>query len=317
MVEGQEGVTWLEWMEIASTCERYGFDGLFRSDHYQSLRANVSSGSLDAWTVIAALATQTKQIRLGTLVSPVTFRHPAVLAKSVAAVDHISGGRVEVGLGAGWYEREHSTFGIAFPSNSKRLDILSEQVEIICRLLDRHETQVTFHGTYYHLEECEALPVPLQDPRPPLILGGQAGPRASRLAARWANEYNVLFWGSTACREARHRLDDACNEVGRDPSTLTMSLMTGAVIGTTTHEVELQVRSLMDYAGESGSVAAYTEYLRGRGWIVGQTNEVLEQLALLANAGVTRVMLQMAPYNYVENIELLGSEIVTEAATTY
>jgi len=314
MVEGQEGVTWPEWMEIAAACERDEFDGLFRSDHYQSLRANTSLDSLDAWTTIAALAVQTKQIRLGTLVSPVTFRHPAVLAKSVAAVDRISGGRVEVGLGAGWYEREHNAFGIAFPSSSKRLEILSEQVEIVCRLLDRHETRVTFRGTYYQLEECEALPTPLQDPRPPLILGGQAGPRASRLAARWADEYNVLFWGSAACREARHRLDDACNEVGRDPSTLTMSLMTGVVIGMTTNEVDTQVKRLMDHEGESGSVAAYSEHLRGKGWIMGRTNEVLEQLASLVDVGVKRVMLQMAPYNYIENIELLGSEVVTKAA---
>ncbi len=315
MVEGQEGVTWSEWMTLAMACEKLGFDGLFRSDHYQSLKGGAPRDALDAWMTIAALAARTKRIRLGTLVSPVTFRHPAVLAKSVAAADHISGGRVEVGLGAGWFEREHRAFGFPFPASGERLEMLGEQMEIVHRLLDRSEGRVTFRGAHYQLDSCEALPAPLHDPHLPLILGGDAGPRSSRLAVRWADEYNVLFCGPTRCREVRVRLDEECMRAGRDPSTLPLSLMTGTVVGTDDAEVRAQVARMMVSESESGSPASYVEHLRDRGWIVGRVDQVLEQMAMLATAGISRVMLQMVAHDDLESLELLGREVVTGVAT--
>ncbi|MDA8037802.1 MAG: TIGR03560 family F420-dependent LLM class oxidoreductase [Actinomycetota bacterium] len=315
MVEGQEGVTWPEWLALASACEELGFDGLFRSDHYESLHGGVAQGALDAWTTIAALAARTERIRLGTLVSPVTFRHPAVLAKSVAAVDHVSGGRVEVGLGAGWYEREHRAFGLSFPARGERLEMLGEQVEIVHRLLDPAEQAVTFRGKHYRLEDCEALPAPLQRPHPPLILGGEAGARSSRLAVRWADEYNVFFCSPARCREARLRLDEECAKAGRDPSTLPLSLMTGIVVCADAAALSLRLKRIMDLRGGSGSPGSGIEHLLGRGWIVGRVEQVLEQMAVLAAAGISRVMLQLLDHGDRESLELLGREVVTGAAT--
>src|SRR5437870_3540113 len=175
MVEGQESVTWEQWLALAEACERHGFDALFRSDHYVSFGHPTEWGSLDAWATLAALSTATERIRLGTMVSPVTFRHPSELAKVVVTADHVSGGRVELGMGAGWFEGEHRAYGFAFPSTAERYAILGEQVEIVHRLWDRDEEEVTLKGSHYQLEGCHALPKPVQDPHPPLILAGDAG----------------------------------------------------------------------------------------------------------------------------------------------
>src|SRR6266571_1012582 len=176
MIEGQEGVTWEQWLSLALACEEYGFLALFRSDHYVSFGKPHELGSLDAWATLSALAGKTGRIRLGSMVSPVTFRHPSVLAKSVVSADHVSGGRIELGMGAGWFEGEHRAFGFPFPPVAERVEMLEEQVEIVHRLWDRDEEEVSFSGKHYELEACHALPKPVQDPHPPLILGGQAGP---------------------------------------------------------------------------------------------------------------------------------------------
>ena len=314
MIEGQEGVTWEQWLALARACERLGFDGLFRSDHYLSFDRPGARGTLDAWTTLAGLAAVTERIRLGTMVSPATFRHPSVLAKSVVTADHISGGRVELGMGAGWFEREHEGFGFPFPSAGERFDVLAEQVEIVHRLWDRDEGEVTFEGAHYRLDAVEALPKGVQDPHPPLILGGGAGPRAAALAARWADEYDVVYVGPAETRAARGRLAGACEAIGRDPASLRLSLMTGAVIAVDRRELEQRVAAVMEREGESGDVGDAIEAWR-EDRIVGTVDEVLARLTDYAGAGVQRVLLQHLVHEDLEMLELIGAEILPAAAS--
>ena len=178
VAEGQEGIGWAEWLRLARRCEELGFEALFRSDHYRSTVGVAGRDCLDAWATLAALAGHTERIRLGTLVSPATFRHPSELAKVVATVDHASGGRVELGFGAGWFEGEHRAFGFPFPPVAERNERFLEQLEIIVRQWSGEPFD--FAGTYYRLEGCEALPRPLQRPRPPIVIGGSAARRPSR-----------------------------------------------------------------------------------------------------------------------------------------
>ncbi len=314
MIEGQEGVTWEQWLALARTCERLGFDGLFRSDHYLSFDRPGARGTLDAWTTLAGLAAVTERIRLGTMVSPATFRHPSVLAKSVVTADHISGGRVELGMGAGWFEREHEGFGFPFPSAGERFDVLAEQVEIVHRLWDRDEGEVTFEGAHHRLDAVEALPKAVQDPHPPLILGGGAGPRAADLAARWADEYDVVYVGPAETRAARDRLAEACEAIGRDPASLRLSLMTGAVVGADRRELEQRVTAVMEREGESGDVGdAIAAWREDR--IVGTVDEVLARLTDYARAGVQRVLLQHLVHEDLEMLELIGAEVIPSAHT--
>jgi F420-dependent oxidoreductase-like protein len=309
MIEGQEGVAWEDWTDLARSCERNGFDALFRSDHYLSFDDPERRGALDAWATLAGLAAVTDRIKLGTMVSPVTFRHPAILAKSVVTVDHISGGRIELGMGAGWFEDEHRAFGFPFPPSAERIEILSEQVEIVHRLWDRDEDEVTFDGTHYRLEASRALPKPLQDPHPNLILGGGAGPRSAALAARWADEYNVNYLGAAEVRDVRTRLSKACEAIGRDPAQLRLSLMTGIVVGADRSEVERRATELLDRGGKSEDVgAAIARWRSDR--LVGTADEVLETLARYAEAGVERVMVQHLLHGDLDALDLIGAEII-------
>jgi len=305
MIEGQEGVSWEQWVAIARTCEATGFHGLFRSDHYLSFDDPPERGALDAWSTLSALAAVTERIRLGTMVSPVTFRHPAVLAKSVATADHVSGGRVELGLGAGWFEREHAAFGFPFPPDGERMEILAEQVEIVHRLWDRDEHEVTFEGRHYRLDACVALPKPLQTPHPPLILGGGAGPRASALAARWADEYNVNYLSPQDVVERRRRLSQACEAIDRDPATLRLSLMTGVVVGSDRAELERRAAALLAHEGVDDDPATAIERWRAER-LVGTVDEVVTRLGEYAEAGVERVMLQLLLHDDVEQVALVG-----------
>ena len=172
MIEGQEGVTWDDWVALAGACEQSGLEGLFRSDHYASVFGVEGRGSLDAWATLTALAAYTERIRLGTMVSPATFRHPSELAKVACTADHVSGGRIELGLGSGWSETEHRAYGFPFYDMKTRLEIFAEQLEIIHRQWT--EDSFSFSGAHYTLENCSALPRPVQRPRPPLIVGGRA-----------------------------------------------------------------------------------------------------------------------------------------------
>lgn len=225
MVEGQEGVTWDDWVALARTSEELGFEALFRSDHYGPVVGSEELGSLDAWTTLAGLAAITSRIRLGTLVSPATFRHPSVLAKSAVTVDHISGGRVELGMGAGWNEAEHTHYGFPFPPTRERMDVFAEQLEIVHRQF--HSERFSFEGEHYRLADANPLPKSVQAPHLPLIVGGSGRPRSVALAARWADEYNAVSPDPDECRALRERIAEACRREGREP--IPLSVMTRLV----------------------------------------------------------------------------------------
>lgn len=312
MIEGQEGVTWEQWLSLALGCEEHGFEALFRSDHYVSFGRPAELGSLDAWATIAALAPHTSRIRMGTLVSPVTFRHPSELAKVVVTADHASGGRVELGMGAGWFEGEHAAYGFPFPPVNERFDILEEQVEIVHRLWDRDEEEVTFEGTHYQLQECHALPKPVQEPHPPLIIGGQAGRRSVQMAAKWADEYNTHQKSPQQCLEIRERLTQACEAANRDPGDLRLSLMIQTLVGEHRRELESRASKLLERRGDSTGPAAWLASL-GPDRLAGTTEWVLERLAGYAEAGVDRVMMQHLLHDDLETLALVGKEIIPQA----
>jgi alkanesulfonate monooxygenase SsuD/methylene tetrahydromethanopterin reductase-like flavin-dependent oxidoreductase (luciferase family) len=294
MIEGQEGVTWEQWVAIARTAEDAGIEALFRSDHYLGIgRPGRGGGSLDAWTTLAGLAAFTERIHLGTLVSPVTFRPPAVLAKSVVTVDHISNGRVEPGIGAGWFEPEHEAYGFPFLTARERVALLGEQLETIVR-----------HWT----EDDRFQPKPVQKPYPHLIVGGSGKPGTVDPAVRWAKEYNTTGAGPSECRERRQTLDRACETAGRDPATLPLSLMRTCIVGS--DEAELR-----DHAARYVEIyrpgTAVDELLRSTSEadLIGTVAQVAERLRAYERAGVTRVMLQHLVHEDLEMVELIGREL--------
>jgi F420-dependent oxidoreductase-like protein len=313
MIEGQEGVTWEQWVAIARACEEHGLHGLFRSDHYLSFDRPRERGALDAWSTIAALGPITERIRLGTMVSPVTFRHPSLLAKAVVSADHASGGRVELGIGAGWFEREHEAYGFPFPPTTERMDLLAEQIEIVHRLWDRDEDEVTFEGRHYRLDACVALPKPFQRPHPPLIMGGGAGPRSVQLAARWADEYDVHAVDPAEARRRRDRVAAACEAIGRDPATIRFSIMTTSLVGADRSELERRARALLEVEGETIDAETFLAEPRPH-QLVGTVDQVLERLGAFAEAGVDRVLLQHLVHDDLDMVELVGREIVPAVA---
>jgi F420-dependent oxidoreductase-like protein len=301
MIEGQEDVTWPQWLALANAVETAGLEGLFRSDHYQSVAGKRDRGSLDAWATLAALAAVTERIRLGTMVSPTSFRHPSVLAKSVVTADHVSGGRIELGMGAGWSEVEHVSYGFAFHDLATRYDVFEEQVEIVVRHMS--EDTFDFHGDHYRLTDCRALPKPVQTPKVPLILGGMAGPRAARLAARFADEYNTVFPTVDALAQRRQAIEAACRQVGREP--LTFSMMTGCLLGTDEAEVRERAGRLKGLSGRSGELDEWLDGLRGE-WIIGTVDQAATRLQEYAAVGLDRVMLQHQLHDDVEMVALMG-----------
>jgi F420-dependent oxidoreductase-like protein len=311
MIEGQEDVTWADWLALAAACEEHGVGTMFRSDHYLSVDDRPERGSLDAWMTIAALAAVTEKLRLGTLVSPATFRHPAVLAKEVVSADHVSGGRVELGIGAGWWEREHELYGFDLPPIGPRFDALEEQMQIV----RGHwaEGPFSFDGEHYSALDLDALPKPVQRPRPPLILGGRGGKRSLRLAARYADEYNTVMATPAEVRDIRARLDAACEAEGRDPAELPLSMMTGWMVGADGEELRERAARLSRWQGEDGDGEALLAALP-EATIKGTVEEALEQLRALEEAGLTRIMGQHLLHRDLDAIELLGRQIAPAVA---
>lgn len=307
MIEGQEGVTWEQWVSLARACEAHGIESLFRSDHYNGLMGDETRDATDAWALISALGAVTSRLRLGTLVSPVTFRHPSVLAKMAATADQVSGGRVELGIGAGWNEREHAAYGFPFPDTTTRFELLSEQVEIIRRLFT--EETVTFAGKHYELDGVRPLPRPVQSPLP-IVMGGQAGPKAAALAASFADEYNSIGAGPDELPDRLARLDRACEEVGRDPATLSRSMMTACLVGETEDEVLTRTRAMMAKAGAEGDPQAFLAERADR-WVAGTVEQVCEQLDRLEAVGIERIMLQHLVHDDLEMVALIGDELAT------
>ena len=311
MIEGQEDVNWVDWQAIAAACEEHGVGTLFRSDHYLSVDDRRERGSLDAWSTIAALAAVTERLRLGTLVSPATFRHPAVLAKAAVTADHVSGGRVELGIGAGWWEREHEAYGFDLPEVGPRLDALEEQMELIRRYWE--EGPFNYEGHHYRAENLDALPKPIQQPRLPLILGGSGGPRSLRLAAALADEYNTAMSTAEEIADLRKRLDQACEAADRDPKSLPLSMMTGWLVGADVDELRDRASRLARWKGEGDDGEAFLAALR-ESTIKGTVPEAIEQLRELEQAGLTRIMGQPLLHRDLDAIELLGREIVPALA---
>jgi F420-dependent oxidoreductase-like protein len=305
MVEGQEGVTWDQWRALARAAEDGGLDGLFRSDHYTSI-VRPGLGALDAWATLAALAAVTERIRLGTLVSPATFRHPSVLARNAVTVDHVSNGRVEVGMGAGWYEREHVAGGFPFLDARRRFDLFEEQVEVVVRSWT--EQGFDHRGAAYVLEGQDALPRPVQQPHPPLILGGRARPRGAALAARFAAEYNTLGAPLEELRDRKARLDAACTESGRDPSSLVFSVMTTCVVGADRAEALERLRRVAALVGDDRDPGELWADRRDR-WLVGTVEDVAARLEELRDAGVRRVFLQHLDHADLEMVALVGDRL--------
>jgi len=293
MIEGQEDVRWDQWAALAGACEEHGVEALFRSDHYRGgLRQ--PGGSLDAWTTLAGLAAMTSRLRLGTMVSPVTFRPAAVLAKSVVTVDHISGGRVELGIGAGWNEREHAQHGLPFPAASERVAQLADQIETIVR-------QWT--------EDDDVHPKPVQRPRPPLIVGGTAKPGTLAPAARFADEYNTFAAGLDDLRERRDRLNRACERVGRDPRSIRFTLMTTCVIGRDRTAAEDALRRVFALPGARG----WADGEPPPYWLVGTPVEIAERLRSYAHV-IDGVYLQHLLHEDLEAVELIGRELAPALA---
>ena len=310
MIEGQEGVSWEDWLALAKACEAHGVPGLFRSDHYLNLGDQPERGSLDAWATISALAAVTSTLRLGTLVSPATFRHPSELAKVVATADHVSGGRVELGLGAGWHEREHRAYGFEFPAVRDRMDRLAEQLEIVHGTWT--EPSFSFSGRYYELSELDAQPRPVQSPHPPLLIGGSAKPRSCALAARWADEYNTPFASLEEVRERKAAVDAACREAGREP--IPFSLMTGCLVGLDREELREKAAALAYAMGEPDRDVDAWLASPPDAWLVGTVDEVAAQLGELRAAGLSRVMLQHLLHTDLETVELVGRQLAPAVA---
>ena len=296
--EPQQGASHADLLRVAKATEDLGFDAFFRSDHYLSM-GSVSGlpGPSDAWLTLAALARETSRIRLGTLVSPATFRLPGPLAISVAQVDDMSGGRVEVGLGAGWYDAEHSAYGIPYPDVAERFDLFAEQVEIVHGLLTTPAGETfDYKGDHYRISGSPALPKPVQSPRPPLILGGAGKKRGAALAARYADEFNVSFQNVGPTAEVFGRVRAAAEQTGRE---LIYSAAQVLCVGRTDAEVERRAAVLGRDVAE----------LRENG-MAGTPAEVLDRIGEYAAIGASRLYLQTLDLSDLDQLELVAAEIL-------
>ncbi len=300
--EPQQGASYDQILAVAKATEDGGFDAFFRSDHYLHM-GDVSGlpGSTDAWVTLAGLARETKRIRLGTLVSPATFRLPGVLAIEVAQVDAMSGGRAELGLGAGWFEAEHAAYGIPFPGTKERFDRFEEQLAIVTGLWSTPVGEkFSFDGTHYRLSDSPALPKPVQSPMP-LIVGGAAKPRGSRLAARYATEYNIGFVPVEDVAAAYERVRSACIEEGRDPASLTYSVALTTVCGADDAQVAARARTARQDL----------DRLRTSG-LAGTPDELVDRIGRYAEVGATRVYLQVYDFDDLAMIELIAGRVLPQ-----
>jgi F420-dependent oxidoreductase-like protein len=303
----QGGVTWSDWCALADRCEQSGIRTLLAADHYLSNVDELGSVSHDAWTVLAGLAARTSTLRLGTLVTPVTFRHPAVLANTVATADHISGGRVELGLGGGWMDREHEAFGFPFPEPRVRRQMLAEQLEIVHRLWT--EERVTFNGDHYTLENAPGRPNPVQSPHPRIVVGAGATRSTAIPAARFADEYNTAWIDHPReFADMRGRVIRACEEVGRDPATMRFSIAIHCVVGETHDEAMDRARAIYDLRPRDETFddwfASFTEYR-----LVGTVDEVADALLPYAAAGADRITIMHILHTDLESIRLIGEQV--------
>jgi F420-dependent oxidoreductase-like protein len=303
--EPQQGASYDDLLAVAQAAEAHGFDAFFRSDHYLKM-GEVSGlpGPTDAWITLAGIARETSTIRLGTLVTASTFRHPGVLAISVAQVDAMSGGRVELGIGAAWYDGEHAAYGIPFPPMGERFGRLEEQLAIVTGLWSTPEgAHFDFEGTHYTLVDSPALPKPVQRPGPPIIIGGWGPKRTPRLAATYAAEFNLGFATPDETAPQFDRVREACRDHDRDPATLEFSVAQVVCCGATD----------ADIARRASAIGREVDELRDHG-LCGTPDEVVEKLGRFAAIGTGRVYLQVLDLADLDHLALLGAEVLPRVA---
>jgi F420-dependent oxidoreductase-like protein len=303
--EPQQGASYDDLLAAAQAAERHGFDGFFRSDHYLKM-GDVSGlpGPTDAWITLAGIARETTTIRLGTLMTAATFRWPGPLAIAVAQVDAMSGGRVELGIGTGWYDTEHAAYGIPFPSLGELFERFEEQLAVITGLWATPEGgRFGFEGAHYTLTDSPALPKPVQRPGPPIIVGGGGPKRTPRLAATYAAEYNLGFHTPEVTTVHFEVVRDACRAQGRDPDELALSVAQVVCCGTTA----------ADISRRAASIGQPVEALREHG-LCGTPAEVVDKLGRFAAIGTGRAYLQVLDLADLDHLALLGSEVLPAAA---
>jgi F420-dependent oxidoreductase-like protein len=303
MIEGQDGLTWERWNKIAALVEDLGFVGLYRSDHFTNSRPP-DKDSLELWVSLTWLASHTKRIEFGPLVSPVSFRHPTFTARMASAVDDLSNGRLILGMGAGWQEREHTNFGLDLLDTPQRFKRFQEGLDVVTLLLNS-DKPVDYKGEYYQLQGAIMLPRPKRTNGPPILIGGNGPKRTLPLVAKYASEWNALYITPEEFSELNTRLNSLIEKVGRKPKTVKRSMMTGIEYGRDDKEIKKVVEKRTQ-----GKMTR--EELRGRGVIVGTDNEVVDQLGKLAEAGVQRVMLQWLELDDLDRLEAMAKSILPQ-----
>lgn len=301
--EPQQGADYQRMRKVALAAEELGFDAFFRSDHYLKM-GDVSGlpGPTDAWATLAGLAVETSRVRLGTLMSAATFRLPGPLAITVAQVDQMSGGRIEFGLGTGWFQAEHAAYGIPFPSLAERFDRLEEQLTIITGLWGTPDGRTfSFDGAHYQLADCPALPKPAQRPRPPVLLGGTGARRTPRLAARFADEFNVGFQSAHDSAAGFARVREACEEEGRYPTSMTYSVAQTVCCG----------KDDAEFRRRAAAIGRESHDMRANG-IGGTPGEVAAKIAEFAEIGAERVYLQVLDLTDLDHLELIASDVLPQ-----
>jgi F420-dependent oxidoreductase-like protein len=297
MIEGQNGLNWDRWKRIAQAVESCGYYGLFRSDHFTNLHPP-EMDSLECWVSLAWLASHTKHIAFGPLVTPASFRHPAFTARMAKDVDNLSGGRLTLGIGAGWQAREHELFGFDLLDPKKRFDRFEESVKVITGLL-REDEPFQFSGKFYNLRDAVLLPRPAVNGRPPILIGGNGPNRTLPLAAKYADEWNGIFIPPIRYKELNHRLDELILKSGRDPGDVTRSLMTRLIFGRDQNELDHILHEISRSKVE----------LLDMGIIIGLASEVKDQLDRYAKAGAQRIMLQWIELDEIDRLEGLAKAL--------
>jgi F420-dependent oxidoreductase-like protein len=299
-LEPQQGATYDDQLAVARLSEELGFGAFFRSDHYLAMGVDGRPGPTDSWVTLAGIARETSTIRLGTMMTSATFRYPGPLAISVAQVDQMSGGRVELGIGAGWYGAEHAAYAIPFPSTPERFDNLEEQLAILTGLWATPEGETfSYAGSRHHVTDSPGLPKPAQRPRPPIIIGGKGAKRTPSLTARYADEFNLPFVGLDQSAQQISRVRAACEEIGRDPDDLVYSNAHTICCGVD----EAEVRRRADFIGSTA------DELRADA-LAGTPDEVVEQIGRYAALGTQRVYLQVLDVHDLDHVRLLAAEVM-------
>lgn len=302
-VEPQQGATYADQLAVARTAEAAGYSAFFRSDHYLAMSGDGLPGPTDSWVTLGGLARETSTIRLGTLVTSATFRHPGPLAISVAQVDEMSGGRVEFGLGTGWFEAEHRAYAIPFPPLGERFDRLTEQLEILTGLWTTPSGETfDYAGTHYEVAESPALPKPMQSPHPPLIIGGGGAKRTPALAARFAAEFNIPFVDLATLTAQYQRVAAAVESAGRAADSLTYSAAFVLCAG----------RDDAEIARRAAAIGRDVDELRSNSPTVGTPTEIVDKLGPFLEAGVQRIYLQVLDMSDLEHVEFVAGQVVPQ-----